>query len=781
MFLLLRVEKFKARALFAYAGQNNGELSVEHGDIVDILEKPDPQWWKAQTSSNVIGMLPATYLEEYIEGQPLPEEHPIGQAKALYSYASQSSEELSVEVGETIDIMNKPDPLWWQARNSQGNIGMLPSAYLEEVEGQSTSVVLNPAGGDSSDYESAEEDAQDGGDTTTASESESTDSDSSDSDDGDSGNDPDSRVTVSQDQHIQVAASIGLSAVSAPSIAIASSPRYRAPPPRPTGAIPAFSRSGQPSLSTSAPLRSSMLLRKQSEGSLSSLLSVPTDSRSVIRQRSGSHSEAVSRSPSHPRFTSVSQTQQTASRRLSIGRSPSPLLLTSPSWTASVGSDLSNSLNEKEMKRQEAIHELITTERVYFTYLCLVRDEFQGPLLGQGLINLAESESLFVDWCSLLDLSQSIVDELNQRQESGQGVVFAVGDVINSHIVERAGCFMRYCANHREATSLLTRRMAESRLLREFITAAKSKPSCRGMDIFSFLLQPLQRITRYPLLIKKILEYTDEDHIDHLLLSEALISAENFLDRINEFIRRGEDKQKLEDIQRKLPVGDLSEGLVLTSETKFLGSRKILQEGNLRKTKSGRKLYAYLCNDLLLLFVPGRAAGALIKSASYSSLSLSTSSPSLSSSPSTISDWGQNNNPVWTLYQSPMPLERIKVKPDMNDETKFTITVTRPVQQSAATQFNQVPLHLQSQRPSQDGPNQSMIHVRAGSARERKAWLGAMQKAIENLAKAPRDYGMCTSIRPPLEETIGTITIRLNEAIIPSHEFGRSPRAFAVE
>ncbi|KAG0279469.1 actin organization and endocytosis protein [Linnemannia exigua] len=191
-------EKFKARALFAYAAQNKGELSVERGDIVDILEKPDPQWWKAQTSSNVIGMLPATYLEEYIEGQPLPEEHPIGQAKALYSYTSQSSEELSVEVGETVDIMNKPDPLWWQARNSQGNIGMLPSAYLEEVEGQSTSALaLSPAGGDSSDYESEEEDAQDGGDTTTASESESTDSDTLDSGDGDSESDPDIRVSYS--------------------------------------------------------------------------------------------------------------------------------------------------------------------------------------------------------------------------------------------------------------------------------------------------------------------------------------------------------------------------------------------------------------------------------------------------------------------------------------------------------------------------------------------------------------------------------------------------------
>lgn len=133
---------------------------------------------------------------------------------------------------------------------------------------------------------------------------------------------------------------------------------------------------------------------------------------------------------------------------------------------------MSHSLGEKERKRQEAIHELITTERVYLGYLYLVRDEFQAPLLDQGLISPVESQSLFMEWSSLLDLSQNIVYELTQRQEREQGVVLAVGDVINSLIVERAGCFMRYCANHREAANLLTRRLTESRLLSEFITVS---------------------------------------------------------------------------------------------------------------------------------------------------------------------------------------------------------------------------------------------------------------------------------------------------------------------
>ena len=55
--------------LFAYAAQNEGELSVQRGDIVEVMEKPDPQWWRAQSADGQIGVLPATYLEEFIEGQ----------------------------------------------------------------------------------------------------------------------------------------------------------------------------------------------------------------------------------------------------------------------------------------------------------------------------------------------------------------------------------------------------------------------------------------------------------------------------------------------------------------------------------------------------------------------------------------------------------------------------------------------------------------------------------------------------------------------------------------
>ena len=52
--------------------------------------------------------------------------------------------------------------------------------------------------------------------------------------------------------------------------------------------------------------------------------------------------------------------------------------------------------------------------------------------------------------------------------------------------------------------------------------------------------------------------------------------------------------------------------LELTAPTKLLGRRRILKEGQLAKAKSGRKLNAFLFNDLLL-FTETKAAAVPIE------------------------------------------------------------------------------------------------------------------------------------------------------------------------
>jgi len=127
----------------------------------------------------------------------------------------------------------------------------------------------------------------------------------------------------------------------------------------------------------------------------------------------------------------------------------------------------------------------------------------------------------------------------------------------------------------------------------------------------------VQRITRYPLLIKQILQYTEPDQ-DRELTERALHTAERILDAINEAIREQEGRDRLKTLSQDLWIGqgcvpptlaldlhaltfDFLRRLDLTAPTRHLGARKLLREGLLNKAKSGRKLRAFLCSDLLLL------------------------------------------------------------------------------------------------------------------------------------------------------------------------------------
>ena len=127
-------------------------------------------------------------------------------------------------------------------------------------------------------------------------------------------------------------------------------------------------------------------------------------------------------------------------------------------------------------------------------------------------------------------------------------------------------------------------------------------PRCRSLDISSFLLEPMQRITRYPLLIKQILHYTPKDHQDHKDLLQSLHMAEMLLTLVNAAAKDAESQEKMAEIASMVDTDNyVGPKLDLHSNTRYVGARECLHEGILFKAKSGRKLYVYLFNDLLLM------------------------------------------------------------------------------------------------------------------------------------------------------------------------------------
>ncbi|XP_039567809.1 intersectin-1 isoform X1 [Passer montanus] len=323
----------------------------------------------------------------------------------------------------------------------------------------------------------------------------------------------------------------------------------------------------------------------------------------------------------------------------------------SQQWCADL--HLLDMLTPTERKRQGYIHELIVTEENYVTDLQLVTEIFQKPLMESELVTEKEVAMIFVNWkelimCNIKLLNESLagvfmalwVSIMNEnpalcptrallllralrvrKKMSGEKMpVKMIGDILTAQLPHMQP-YIRFCSCQLNGAALIQQKTDEVPDFKEFVKRLAMDPRCKGMPLSSFLLKPMQRVTRYPLIIKNIIENTPENHPDHSHLKHALEKAEELCSQVNEGVREKENSDRLEWIQAHVQCEGLSEGspdcftlysallfffyfsqqLVFNSVTNCLGPRKFLHSGKLYKAKSNKELYGFLFNDFLLL------------------------------------------------------------------------------------------------------------------------------------------------------------------------------------
>lgn len=62
----------KVYALYDYTANENDELTLRKGDIVELLETYDDGWSRLLNSANINGLVPSNYFKVAQEQQPKP-------------------------------------------------------------------------------------------------------------------------------------------------------------------------------------------------------------------------------------------------------------------------------------------------------------------------------------------------------------------------------------------------------------------------------------------------------------------------------------------------------------------------------------------------------------------------------------------------------------------------------------------------------------------------------------------------------------------------------------
>ncbi|XP_060069660.1 intersectin-1-like [Ylistrum balloti] len=259
----------------------------------------------------------------------------------------------------------------------------------------------------------------------------------------------------------------------------------------------------------------------------------------------------------------------------------------------------------QESKRQNYIHELINTEITYMDDMSVVLDVFHKPLLEGNGMTKEELAAIFVNWNELIVCNTKLSKSMKVRRKMcGKGqVIRVIGDILCENLPHLTP-YIRFCSCQLNAAALLQHKTENSPEFKELHKKCVTDVRTKGMPLSSFLLKPMQRITKYPLMIGKILQYTPVGHPDHQNLTDALSKAEELCSLVNEGVRERENSDRLEWIFSHVQCDGLPEKITFNSVTNCLGPRKLLYSGTLYKNKSNKELVGFLFNDFLLLTVP---------------------------------------------------------------------------------------------------------------------------------------------------------------------------------
>ncbi|KAJ3022356.1 hypothetical protein HKX48_006390 [Thoreauomyces humboldtii] len=262
------------------------------------------------------------------------------------------------------------------------------------------------------------------------------------------------------------------------------------------------------------------------------------------------HSAQHSRKGSYDDLDMDSQTQNKGmTKSTSFSIQPGQV---STAWATKVDPQRLQSIPLDERKRQEAIYELITTEQSYVRDLESICHIFYSAM--GSLMSPTDLASIFCNIEDIKMVNAVILSDFEAIQAEQDYIIDAIGEMFCRH-ASSLSVYEIYCGNFGNALKLLQKLRGENPRLAEFLKhEQRNNRLCRSLDLSSFLLQPMQRITRYSLLLKQVLHFTPKMHPDHEPVVRALAMAEREAELVNSAARERESREKLIEVSQVLDL-----------------------------------------------------------------------------------------------------------------------------------------------------------------------------------------------------------------------------------
>ncbi|TCD65806.1 RHO1 GDP-GTP exchange protein 2 [Steccherinum ochraceum] len=223
-------------------------------------------------------------------------------------------------------------------------------------------------------------------------------------------------------------------------------------------------------------------------------------------------------------------------------------------WIHSVPQEVVNSVSDTEKKRQEAINEVIYTERDFVRDMEYLRDLWVKPLQESEIIPASRRqdfiEQVFWNVNDIIAVNTRLRDALNKRQKS-YAVVEQVADILLDAFPHFAP-FVSYGAHQLYGKYEFEKEKSSNLAFAQFVEETERRPESRKLELNGYLTKPTTRLARYPLLLEAVLKHTSDDNPDKAALPKAVELVRALLRNVNEETGKAENRFNLLQLDSQL-------------------------------------------------------------------------------------------------------------------------------------------------------------------------------------------------------------------------------------
>ncbi|XP_034941032.1 pleckstrin homology domain-containing family G member 5-like [Chelonus insularis] len=296
-------------------------------------------------------------------------------------------------------------------------------------------------------------------------------------------------------------------------------------------------------------------------------------------------------------------------------------------------------LTEKQQQQQTALWELAQTELAYIKTLKVVTDLFMACLCSLQASNIlieVDRSKLFSNIPEIYAANRYFWSEHVLRMMNASR---STGHLLDSgHLLQGFETFeqtfapyTRYCSEQSKCQQYCRDRLNDNELFTAYLVWCETQKDCNRLRLLDILVKPMQRLTKYSLLLKAIHKNT-EDEEQRTELTIMIKCVDNFVASVNAALRRSEEAARLASAATRLDCYDVVESrdeeleklvksycnLDITSAPMpgcpKNSLRTLLREGDLKlrdAATSKTEVHAFLMTDMLLLCKPSTKKGSV--------------------------------------------------------------------------------------------------------------------------------------------------------------------------